>query len=50
MFLIKIIYDAGIPGKLIRLFRATVKDAEGQVNVHTQLTAPFKIRQGLKLD
>jgi hypothetical protein len=29
----KIMYDAGIPGKLIRLVRATTKDVEAQVKV-----------------
>jgi hypothetical protein len=46
--LYKIMYGAGIPGKLIRLVRATMKDEEAQVKVQTQLTEPLKIRQGLK--
>jgi hypothetical protein len=29
----KIMYDAGIPGKQIRLVRATMKDVEAQVKV-----------------
>ena len=29
----KIMYDAGMPGKLIRLFGATMKDVEAQVKV-----------------
>jgi hypothetical protein len=41
-------YDVGIPSKLIRLVRSTMKDSEVQVKVQTQLTEPFKIRQGLK--
>jgi hypothetical protein len=46
--LCKIMYDSGIPGKLIRLVRAAVKDTEAQVKVQTQFNEPFKIRQGLK--
>jgi hypothetical protein len=48
MFLIRNMHDAGLPVKLMRLVRVTLKHAEVQVNVHTQLTEPLKIRQGLK--
>jgi hypothetical protein len=41
-------YDVGIPGKLIRLVRASVKNTEAKVKFQTQLTEPFKIRQGFK--
>ena len=40
--------NAGISGKLVRLIKATMKDAEAQVKVHAQLTEQIKIRQGLK--
>jgi hypothetical protein len=46
--LYKIRHDVGIPSKLIRLVTATMKDSEAQVKGQTQLTEPFKIRQGLK--
>ena len=41
-------YDTGISGKWIRLVEATMKDADAQLKVQTQLVEPFKIRQGLK--
>jgi len=43
-----ILCNAGIPGKLVRLIKATMKDAEAQVKVQGQLTEQLKIRQGLK--
>jgi hypothetical protein len=44
--LCKIMYDDGMPNKLIRLIRATMTDSEAQVEVQTQLTEAFKIKQG----
>jgi hypothetical protein len=41
-------YEVRVPGKIIRLVRATKKDEEAQVKVQTQLTEPFKTRQGVK--
>jgi hypothetical protein len=41
-------HEFNIPNKLIRLVRATVRNSETQVKIQTQLTEPFKIRQGLK--
>ena len=43
-----IMCNAGIPGKLVRLIKATMKDAEAQVKVQAQLAEQLKIRQGLK--
>jgi len=40
--------DAGIPGKLIRLVRASMKNTEAKVKFQTQLAEQFKIRQGFK--
>jgi hypothetical protein len=46
--LYRIMHEFNIPNKLIRLVRATVRNSETQVKIQTQLTEPFKIRQGLK--
>jgi len=43
-----IMCNAEIPGKLLRLIKATMKDAEAQVKVQAQLTEQLKIRQGCK--
>jgi len=43
-----IMCNAGIPGKQVRLVKATMKDAEAQVMVQAQWTEQLKIRQGLK--
>jgi len=40
--------NAAIPGKLVRLIKPTMKDAEAQVKVQAQLTKQLKIRQGCK--
>jgi hypothetical protein len=48
MYLLEIMYDVGIPGKLIRLVRALIKNTEAKVEFQTQLAEPFKIRQGFK--
>jgi hypothetical protein len=40
--------DAGIPGNLIRIVGASMKNAETKVKFQTQLTEPFQIRQGFK--
>jgi len=48
MYLLEIMHDAGIPGKLIRLVRASMKNTEAEVKFETQFAEPFKIRQGFK--
>jgi hypothetical protein len=50
MFLLEIVYDAGILGTLIRLVRASIKISESKVKFQTQLTEQIKIRQGFKQD
>jgi hypothetical protein len=50
MYLLEIMCDVGIPGKLIRLFKASMKNTETKVKFQTQLAEPFKIRQGFKQD
>jgi sorting nexin-29 len=46
--LFTIMYEFGLPPKLVRLVRATMRGAEAQMKVQTQLTDTFEIRQGLK--
>jgi hypothetical protein len=48
MYLLEIMYDVGIPGKLIRLVGAPLKNTEAKVKFQTQLAEPFKIMQGFK--
>jgi sorting nexin-29 len=43
-----IMYEFGLPPKLVRLLRATMTGAEVQGKVQTGLTDTFEIRQGLK--
>jgi hypothetical protein len=43
-----IMYEFGLPPKLVRLVRATMTGREAQVKVQTELTDTFEIRQGLK--
>jgi sorting nexin-29 len=43
-----IMYEFGLPPKLVRLVRATMTDTESQVKVQTDPTDTFEIRQGLK--
>jgi hypothetical protein len=43
-----IMYEFGLPPKLVRLVRATMTGTEAQVKVQTELTDTFEIRQGLK--
>ena len=40
--------NAGIPGKLVRLIKATMEDAEAKVKVQAQLTEKLIIKQGIK--
>jgi hypothetical protein len=37
MYVLEIMYDAGIPGKLIRLVRSSIKDTEAEVKFQTRL-------------
>jgi hypothetical protein len=46
--LYRIMHEFNIPNKVIRLVTATMRNSEAQVKIQTQLTKPFKIRQGLK--
>lgn len=48
MYLLEIMYDAGIPGKLIRLVRSSMKNTEAKVKFQTQLAEQSKIRHGFK--
>jgi sorting nexin-29 len=43
-----VMYELGLPPKLVRLVRATMTGTEAQVKVQTELTDTFEIRQGLK--
>jgi hypothetical protein len=43
-----IMYEIGLPPKLVRLVTATMTGTEAQVKVQTELTDTFEIRQGLK--
>jgi sorting nexin-29 len=43
-----VMYELGMPPKLVRLVRATMTGTEAQVKVQTELTDTFEIRQGLK--
>jgi sorting nexin-29 len=43
-----IMYEFGLPPKLVRLVRATITGTEVQLKVQTGLTDTFEIRQGLK--
>jgi hypothetical protein len=43
-----IMYEFGLPPKLVRLVRATVTGTEDEVKVQTELTDTFEIRHGLK--
>jgi hypothetical protein len=45
-----VMYEFGLPPKLMRLARATRTGTEAQVKVQTELTNTFEIRQGLKQD
>jgi len=42
-----IMCNSGIPVKLVRLIKATMKDVEAQAKVQAHLTEQLKIRQGL---
>jgi sorting nexin-29 len=43
-----IMYEFGLPPKLVGLVRATMTGTEAHVKVQTELTNTFEIRQGLK--
>jgi hypothetical protein len=43
-----IIYEFGLPPKLVRLVRVTMTGTEAQVKVETELTDTCEIRQGMK--
>jgi sorting nexin-29 len=43
-----IMYEFGLPPKLVRPVRATMTGTETQVNVQTELTNTFEISKGLK--